>query len=231
MRFRSNGDLLSVFRVSPAGINRVVAESLVQLFEFEGRASFDISYMLETIGFAPDVELEIRLSQHGLRRASLLDQFAIEEYDLDAIQSTLEEIGSRGLVRLSLSRSSDSFLRSIRERNGVFFKYIKELKRAKIVSSYSLIFFHPERGAQKFRELSSGEQTLISTYLFVRSKIPALNVLFIDEPENSLHPEWQRRYLEMLHMALGYHEASIFLASHSPVLVSGGIVAELPLEA
>jgi len=81
----------------------------------------------------------------------------------------------------------------------------------------------PKRGSQYFKELSSGEQTLISTHLFIKTNRKKISTIFVDEPENSLHPEWQRRYIEMLQMALGYSEVKIVLATHSPVLVSGAL--------
>lgn len=220
VRFKRSRKSRKVFRVSPSGITSIVSKNLRNLFESEGRDTFDVSDLLETIGFHPIVEIEIRLEKH-------LDidfrQITSDDFEIEAISSALESLSSEGGGRFDLSRYSDSFSRSLRDRNIVLFKYIQELKRAGLVSSYSLIFHHRERKPQIFSELSSGEQTLISTFLFIRSTLPNLGALFIDEPENSLHPEWQRRYLEMLHMALGYHEAKIYLATHSPVLVSGAL--------
>ncbi|WP_114963293.1 ATP-binding protein [Tritonibacter mobilis] len=220
VRFERSNKNRKVFRVSLAGITKVVSENLRNFFDSDGRDTFDVSDLLEVIGFHPVVELEVKLSRAW---DFDLSQITSDPLEVEAISSALDVLRSEGGGRFELSRYSDSFTRSLRGRNRILFKYIQELKRAKLVSSYSLIFHHRERVPQIFAELSSGEQTLISTFLFIRSALPDLGALFVDEPENSLHPEWQRRYLEMLHMALGYHDAKIYLATHSPVLVSGAL--------
>ena len=220
VRFARASKNRKVFRVSPTGIARVVSENLKNFFDSEARNTFDVSDLLETIGFQPIVELEVKLS--GNNNVDIR-KITSDSFEVEAISSALDVLRPEGGGIFELSRYSDSFSRSLRGRNRIIFKYIQELKRAEIVSSYSLIFHHEKRGPQVFSGLSSGEQTLISTFLFIRSALPNLDALFIDEPENSLHPEWQRRYLEMVQMALGYHEAKIYLATHSPVLVSGAL--------
>ena len=220
VRFERSRKSRKVFRVSPSGITNVVSKNLRNLFITEGRDTFDVSDLLETIGFRPIVEVEIQLEK---QKYVDLRKITSDPFEVDAISSALESLLSEGGGRFDFSNYSDSFSRSVRDRNLVLFRYIQELKHAGVVSSYSLVFHHRERKAQIFSELSSGEQTLISTFLFIRSALPNLTALFIDEPENSLHPEWQRRYLEMIQMALGYHEAKIYLATHSPVLVSGAL--------
>ncbi|SNY58213.1 AAA domain-containing protein, putative AbiEii toxin, Type IV TA system [Pseudooceanicola antarcticus] len=220
VRFERRTRNRKVFRVSPAGINRVVSENLRNFFDSEGRDTFDISDLLEAIGFFPDIDLDVKVDKVN---DFDLDKITTDLFEVEALSSILDILGAEGGGRFELSRHNDSFMRSLRGRNRILFKYIRELKREKLVASYDLIFRHRGRAPQIFAELSSGEQTLISTFLFIRSTLPSLGALFIDEPENSLHPEWQRRYLEILHMALGYHEAKIYLATHSPVVVSGAL--------
>ncbi|WP_245337554.1 AAA family ATPase [Shinella sp. HZN7] len=59
----------------------------------------------------------------------------------------------------------------------------------------------PERHDGEVIELlnaSSGELALISSLVFLISSIGQEPVILIDEPENSLHPRWQREYLEKI---------------------------------
>lgn len=220
VRFPRSRRGFDVFRVSPAGITKVVSKNLERFFDDEGRDTFDISDLLQLIGFDPSVELQIKMDNH--RSVDLLE-ITSNKSEIDALSAALDVLKSKGEGSFLLSGTSDSFLRSFREQNRIIFKYIHTLRSADIISSYSLVFRHHDRGQQRFSELSSGEQTLISTYLFIRSNLADLRTVFIDEPENSLHPEWQRRYLEILHMALGYHDVRLVLATHSPVLVSGAL--------
>ncbi len=221
VRFPQTRERFKVFRVNPVGIGKVVNTNLRSFFNTDESDNFDASNLLQTIGFYPKIELEIQLSNH---EDGNLGEIDATPYEIEAINSALNVLRYEGRKsRLDLSYSSDSFSRSLRERNGIILKYIKLLKAIGIVSSYELLFYHKERGSQYFKELSSGEQTLISTHLFIRTNHKKISTIFIDEPENSLHPEWQRRYIEMLHMALGYSDVKIVLATHSPVLVSGAL--------
>jgi predicted ATPase len=70
---------------------------------------------------------------------------------------------------------------------------------------------------------SSGELSLISSLVFMIATVPRNGVVLIDEPENSLHPNWQREYVDKLLVALSYRNASIVVASHSPLVVTGSL--------
>lgn len=220
VRFPRSRKNFQVFRVSPPEIKKLVQKNIENLFGDEGQGLFDVTALLKTIGFFPKVGLEIRLNESS---DEALEKIDASQYDLEAIRSTLEILRSNSRHVFELIKSADSYERSISERNIITFKHLSQLKSIGIVSSFSLIFYHQERKAQIFNELSSGEQTLISVYLFIKSNLNDLRVVYIDEPENSLHPEWQRRFIKMLHIAIGYNETELFLATHSPVLVSGSV--------
>lgn len=70
---------------------------------------------------------------------------------------------------------------------------------------------------------SSGELSLISSLIFMIATVPRNGIVLIDEPENSLHPSWQREYTDKLLVALSYRNASIIVATHSPLVVTGSL--------
>ncbi len=70
---------------------------------------------------------------------------------------------------------------------------------------------------------SSGELALISSLVFLVSSIGHEPVILIDEPENSLHPRWQREYLEKIVAAASYRNATIVVATHAPLIVIGAL--------
>ncbi len=70
-------------------------------------------------------------------------------------------------------------------------------------------------------EASSGELTLISTFVFLSVNTRSNSVILIDEPENSLHPQWQKEYVERIANLLYYHQPTIIIATHAPIIVSG----------
>lgn len=71
---------------------------------------------------------------------------------------------------------------------------------------------------------SSGELSLITSLVFLLCNLQDAGVVLIDEPENSLHPQWQKEYVPLLLKLVGYHEVDIFIATHSPMIVSGAQV-------
>lgn len=71
------------------------------------------------------------------------------------------------------------------------------------------------------RLASSGEQCIIMTLIGIASAIRDHSLIFIDEPEISLHPEWQEKFIELLNKAFKQYEGCLFIiATHSPQLIS-----------
>lgn len=70
---------------------------------------------------------------------------------------------------------------------------------------------------------SSGELALISSLLFLIANRDADPVILVDEPENSLHPNWQRDYVDKLLNALEYRGATVIIATHATLIVTGAL--------
>ncbi|MGI2788591.1 AAA family ATPase [Vibrio fluvialis] len=68
---------------------------------------------------------------------------------------------------------------------------------------------------------SSGEQCLFLLFLGIISSIDDDALILIDEPEISLHPSWQQKFVEILHTSLNMYSGCHFIiATHSPLIVS-----------
>lgn len=70
---------------------------------------------------------------------------------------------------------------------------------------------------------SSGQLALISSLLFLITEGGSSPVILIDEPENSLHPNWQRDYVDKLMAAMSYRGATLVVATHAPLIVTGAL--------
>lgn len=71
-------------------------------------------------------------------------------------------------------------------------------------------------------DASSGELSLVVTLLGIASSIEDRSLVLIDEPEISLHPQWQAEYLQRLGDAFAdFRGCHFVVATHSPTLVSG----------
>ncbi|TWC64250.1 AAA ATPase-like protein [Burkholderia sp. SJZ115] len=72
-----------------------------------------------------------------------------------------------------------------------------------------------------FNQLSSGEQQLVGTHFRVQAEMEHGTLVAIDEPEVSLHPSWQTRYVETFRTTLKDFPAThVILGTHSHFMVS-----------
>jgi predicted ATP-binding protein involved in virulence len=62
------------------------------------------------------------------------------------------------------------------------------------------------------------------------TKIQKRSLILIDEPENSLHPQWQREYVDRIYSAIHLYEPKMFIATHAPMIVSGARSAGIDIE-
>ncbi|WP_216674457.1 AAA family ATPase, partial [Paraburkholderia madseniana] len=71
-------------------------------------------------------------------------------------------------------------------------------------------------------DLSSGQWNMLFTMLGLALTVRNESVILIDEPENSLHPDWQRRYIDLLGRVLDNRRGChVVIATHSPLIASG----------
>jgi predicted ATPase len=75
-------------------------------------------------------------------------------------------------------------------------------------------------------DLSSGEQYIIFTALKIVTSIEDGVCYFIDEPEVSLHVQWQIKWPEYFHPLLSLKSGvNCYVATHSPVIISSALKA------
>ncbi|PLL89977.1 ATP-binding protein [Klebsiella michiganensis] len=78
-----------------------------------------------------------------------------------------------------------------------------------------------EFGWMSLRLASSGEQCILLSMLGIATNITDNSLILIDEPEISLHPEWQERYISLLMRIFERYNSCLFIiATHSPQIVS-----------
>lgn len=75
-------------------------------------------------------------------------------------------------------------------------------------------------GITPFRDLSSGEQQIVSLVVKIISQAEQQCLLLVDEPEISLHVSWQRVLPRVLSVISRYFSCDILVATHSPLLIS-----------
>jgi hypothetical protein len=96
--------------------------------------------------------------------------------------------------------------------NTIYLKKLKNLSE----------FFYTSEEFVSFYSLSSGQKSIINTLLGISSVIENNSLICIDEPEISLHPEWQEEIIQKLQEVFIEKTGCHFvIATHSPQVVSG----------
>lgn len=99
----------------------------------------------------------------------------------------------------------------------------RQLSRAGLAQMSDVVLIADPTGRRvALTDASSGELSLAITLLGIASSIEEQSLVLIDEPEISLHPQWQVDYLARLAGAFAdYAGCHFVIATHSPTLVSG----------
>ncbi len=71
------------------------------------------------------------------------------------------------------------------------------------------------------KRASSGQISIATALISLASEIQDGSLVLIDEPELSLHPEWQIKYIDLLLDTFrGYRGCHFLIATHSPLVIS-----------
>lgn len=70
-------------------------------------------------------------------------------------------------------------------------------------------------------ELSSGEYHFLTNILGIGFSAKDDSIILVDEPENSLHPQWQIDFMDLLYETCSFMKGGhLVVATHSPLIVS-----------
>ena len=228
-----------------------VFRALEQLFDAsadEHHRRQRVSDVFRYLGYSPTVEVTFDWTYRGKELASstAVDSTrAVERYLEDAKSRAGEAARSpipnyfldNPLAQRELAESVD-FLRGssggrevrlvadFRHQNSGGedqLRMARRLTRAGIVQMADVTLRRELSGRRiGITDASSGELSLVVTLLGIASSIEDGSLILLDEPEISLHPQWQSEYLGRLTAAFSAFEGCHFvLATHSPTLVAG----------
>jgi predicted ATPase len=172
------------------------------------------------IMFSPDplkkLEHSDKSSMNSRRLLSYLKSGGLTVSKVQSALTRVDEIEKRfGLqnleMRIDQSSQDKSLLEDIfllRDLRLVNFREVS-IRRSNSDLSMSIL------------EASSGEISIIAGILGIAAGIQDNSLILIDEPEISLHPEWQDRYLELLRETFSsFHGCHFVIATHSPLILS-----------
>lgn len=229
-----------------AGSPRVIVKSAVaQSLAGSGAAFYQISSTLEycgyraRFGFRTDAAAlygstldEIRRQQPGPfgevfdgvpENGSLLDE--VDGPDLEDMELALAFLRRHNPSEHIWIDASEKVLDFSRAREfASVLKLESRLRAWNVLRGIRVYLQQVDDGdAIEIQHASSGQLALISSLLFVIANTREDPIVIIDEPENSLHPKWQREYIEKVMTALSYRNATIIVATHAPLVVTGAL--------
>ena len=101
------------------------------------------------------------------------------------------------------------------------YELINILRKLNIIGNYKVEVFKKDGVPFNFENASSGEANILSNLLSLTPLIEDNSLILIDEPEISLHPLWQAKYIDLLNKVLeNFSGCHIIIATHSPFLAS-----------
>lgn len=101
------------------------------------------------------------------------------------------------------------------------FAYSIELLTELDIIDITNISFIKDKSELGLYNMSSGEFNILSSIINIASKIEDNSLIIIDEPEISLHPEWQMKYINILKMSFEkFENIHFFISTHSHFILS-----------
>jgi predicted ATPase len=201
---------------------------IAEVFGFLGyRPSIEVHYELkharswiEDIASGRDPQsvvgsVRTRREPFELNRMVERDPAILTELRLVCIEA-LKRAGGKRVVSLRSDFADPSDL------GDNFFRDMQLLRRAGLARLRSAELGRVEDGTiLDLSRASSGELGIVTSFLGLASVIEDGSLVLIDEPEISLHPEWQIQYVDLLlNTFRNFTGCHYVLATHSPLILS-----------
>ncbi len=165
--------------------------------------------------------LEAIRDSNRLRRVrKMLESGIVDENNLWQAIAKTNEIRDGLFVRLSANFEAGGLI----DPN---FVDLLPLRRAGFLQLNAVEVKQRNGPETDLKRASSGQLSMATALLSLASEIQDGSLVLIDEPEISLHPEWQVKYIELLLETFSaYAGCHFIIATHSPLVIS-----ELPKQA
>ncbi|HHQ6565228.1 TPA: AAA family ATPase [Serratia fonticola] len=189
--------------------------------------------VLSHIGYDKKVGIKVRFkrkfkdaTQYSRNRTGEYYPVYFDDSDLEipdnlkaAVDKAIHQINHGCSVLIWLNDSDNVFYESNFNSYLQLLKYERLLKKSRIISGVDVLL---SKDGYEFplAHASSGELSFISLLVHIAFCVNDRSLIFIDEPENSLHPKWQSDYFELLEGAIGYNNCTTIIATHSPLIIS-----------
>lgn len=226
-------------RFNKASIESLLYRSLGSLFEQSSNEALrrsNIGAVFRFLKLEPTVKIIYRLRDTGRLRDAVTRRLHLgnDEVLSPSQQRQVEEAERGGITELELRRLFElAYDRADRSRievradfaaGGIIddtFHVLQPLRRAGFLNLVGVEVTHESGLSSDLRSASSGTLSMVSALIALASVIENGSLVLIDEPELSLHPEWQVKYIDLLVRTFARYSGCHFVvATHSPMVIS-----------
>ncbi|WP_102224692.1 AAA family ATPase [Acidimangrovimonas sediminis] len=220
-----------------ASIRTLLFRSLSSLFDATDNNSLrlsNIGAVFEFLGMRPMVNVIYRFRERSLLHdiASGLDPYTDDRLSYtkkrlleDIARSDVSLSHLQWLAKLALEKATGNRIETHADLETGFqdplFLDLQPLRRAGLLSMSGVEVELKDGGPTDLLQASSGQLSMVSALIALASVIKNGSLVLIDEPELSLHPEWQVKYIDLLLRTFArYHGCHFVVATHSPMVIS-----------
>ncbi|MCG6400681.1 ATP-binding protein [Vibrio fluvialis] len=182
----------------------------------------EISYSKSHVGVEWFDDLGIEVNSRIMENLN-----EINANDVYKIRKAIANLGELFISEKAISIDLDFAHGEAFSINKAIFHNLGFLESINILLNFNLIrlmdlkLHKAEYGDMSLRRASSGEQCMLVMMLGIAGHICDNSLIFIDEPEISLHPKWQEEFMSLLVRTFSkYRACQFFIATHSPQIVS-----------
>jgi predicted ATP-binding protein involved in virulence len=117
-------------------------------------------------------------------------------------------------------KSSQAFQKVQEILNNLFVGFNLQIELSSVDRERNLYFRNESNEKISITQLSKGEQELIAKAFTLYLADEKDKIILIDEPESSLHPNWQNRILKIYEDFAEKNNNQIIIATHSPHIIA-----------
>ncbi|WP_406819529.1 AAA family ATPase [Pseudomonas sp. KnCO4] len=207
-------------------------EGLFNLSSERARRLDRIAGVFNFLGFEPRIEVTYRakasllselLEDDPLKFSKSLNQYApygggVSDEDYQALIKAARIFVAKSLDGHTVSIGSDF---ETHENDGGLYSLLEPLRKLRVILPVGVLINRQDGIKVDLLSASSGEMSLVTAFLGLASVIQDGSLILIDEPEVSLHPEWQSGYIDLLQKTFAdYKNCHFVIATHSPLIVA-----------
>lgn len=203
-----------------------------------GRQPTKIDNVLDYLGYKPKITLLYARRAYqakilALSKGEKTSQGGIFDEQFDSRLRTIlnrYQIGSNEMSQYA-SSILEEFSKEMRheinidlqnmESDSNIFRELNIFRQLRVLRLESVVLEKKSGHRIDLKKASSGELSIVTAFLALSTEIVEGSLVLIDEPEISLHPEWQSDFMSLLVNTFSDFTGSHFaIATHSPLILS-----------